>query len=171
MYKVQGISYREKILKYYETRYKVKIVQIPDYDLMNYQIIQSNSKKGKIKIGDIENYLRRKLNISYIVYGQKNTDGFMTKLKIHTGIDQKFKRFYPVAIWTDNEIFEYIKKNKLPLSPEYQVGFKNIDTFKGEPLLYIYNNYPDDYQKIKKQFPHIEADLLRAREKYEGIEF
>jgi len=164
MYKVKGISFREEILKYYENRFNIKIHQIPHNELMTHQA-KSYDKKGKksYKMGDMEDIIRRKFNVEWLIYGYKKQDFLTRRIQLNqTGlIDDKYKKLYPVGNWTDKEIFYYLEKNKLPLPIEYNYGFNNIDTYKGDALLFVYNNYPDDFKKIQAQYPFIGAELLR----------
>lgn len=163
LYKVQGISFREQIIKYYENRFDVRVAQHPAIELINYQNNNriDGKKEKKLRAVDLESYLRRKYNMSWIIQGVKASDGFGCKLMVHTGCLPKHKKGYPVAHWTDKDVYNYIKKNKLPLPLDYKIGYENIDTYKGELLLYVYQNHPEDYQKIKSQYPLIEGELVR----------
>ena len=76
--------------------------------------------------------------------------------------DWKYRKLYPLAEWSEKHLEGYLKRHKLILPIEYRYKFRDLNTFKGAPLLYIYNNYPDDYQKIIDLFPDVQGELMRA---------
>jgi len=164
MYKVKGISFRDEILSYYENRYGIKIHQVPHNELMTHQAKLYNRKgKKTFLMGDMEKMIRRKYALEWLVYGYKKQDFLTRRIQLNqTGlIDEKYKKFYPIGNWTDKEVRAYIEREKLRLPIEYSYGFNNIDTYKGEALLFVYHNFPEDYKRIKAQYPFIDAELLR----------
>ncbi len=168
LYFIPGLSYRERFLEYYSKRYNIKIEQYPQVDvsriLHNNTFSNSQKKIDKLKQTDIELFLRKTYNISYLAYGYRKQESLQRRghLTSCEGFEKKFKRFFPVADWSTNDIFNYIKKEKLPLPVEYSYGFRDINFFEGKSLIWLYNNYPEDYQKVKNMYPFIEAELLRC---------
>jgi sulfate adenylyltransferase subunit 2 len=52
----------------------------------------------------------------------------------------------------------YIKLHKLPLPIEYQHGWKHDFSVPDiDGLVYLKNNFPDDYRKVIAEFPRLEA--------------
>lgn len=160
-YKVPGISFREASLRYYEKRYKISILRYPHSELINYQNSLYGDGMAKVRQSDMFEVMRKKFNMSWIITGVKAADGMVSRLMVHTGCDPKHKRGYPVGHWTNGDVANYVKKNKLPLPLDYSYGFNNIDTYKGEALLFVYNNFPEDYERIKKTYPFVEGEILR----------
>ncbi len=160
-YKVPGISFREESLRYYEKRFNLSILRYPHTELINYQNNLYGAGKAKIKQSDMFEVMRKKFNMSWIITGVKASDGMVSRLMVHTGCNPKHKRGYPVGHWKNADVMAYIKKNRLPLPVDYSFGFNNIDTFKSDALIFVYNNFPDDYEKIKKTYPFIEGEILR----------
>jgi 3'-phosphoadenosine 5'-phosphosulfate sulfotransferase (PAPS reductase)/FAD synthetase len=167
LYFVKGISFRDKIIKYYENKYRIKIDQYPQVDLSsvfkNNSMTAINKKIKRIKQPDIERYVRQKYDIPWLVYGYKKTDSLSRRGILNTfdGVDCRNKKIYPLADWNNKDVFNYIKKQRLPLPEDYSLGFRDTNFYYGDSLLWIYNNYPADYQKIKKVYPFIDADRLR----------
>lgn len=168
LYSVKGLSFKERYLHYFEKRYKTNITQLPLPDLSIYfqNNVFSNVQRDVSKIGfnDIELYIRKTLNVSYIAYGYRKNEslqrrGQLTKCE---GIERKFKRFFPVADWNEKDVLNYLKVNKIPLPEHYAHGFRDINFFEGDALLWLYRNHPDDYGKVKEVYPMIEAELIRA---------
>lgn len=155
MYFVEGLSIKQRMIDYYSKRWNVKIEQVPHF-------IHLNLKTGKkYKMADIERGLRSTYNASYIVQGYKKNDSMARRgmlSHLPHGIDERNKKIYPVADWSDKQILSYIKLNKLPLPVEYQHGYKNdFGIPDARALTYLKNNFPDDYRKVIATFPQLEA--------------
>ncbi len=168
LYFVKGLSYRERFLEYYEKRYNIQIDQYPQVDVSrifhNKAFTNSQKEIPKLKQADIELFLRKTYDISYLAYGYRKQESLQRRghLSSCDGFEKKFKRFYPVADWTTADIMNYVKKERLPLPVEYSFGFRDINFFEGEGLVWLYRNYPEDYEKVKAVYPFIEAELLRC---------
>jgi phosphoadenosine phosphosulfate reductase len=113
---------------------------------------------------ELDNYFRKLFNISYIAYGYKKVDSLSRRGIIWhgNGIDERNKKIYPVADFTEKDIFYYIKKNKLKLSPEYQYGFRDINTFfKKDCLMWLRNTFYNDYLNVINEYPLLESVLYK----------
>jgi sulfate adenylyltransferase subunit 2 len=155
LYFVDGLEIKERILRHYEKRYGIAIHRQPHFTSLS-------MKTGKkYKMADIERGLRANYNISYIAQGYKKTDSMARRgmlARLPMGIDERNKKVYPVAEWNDKKILSYIKLNKLPLPVEYNHGLKHDFSVPDiDFILYLKNNFPDDYQKIIAEFPRLEA--------------
>lgn len=177
LYFVKGLSFKESHFQYYSRRYNVEILQYPRCEDLSRQI-NSNAysrplgkKIPTIKQFEMDLFLRRKLGIEWIIYGYKRADSLSRRGILNSncagnndgGIDGRNHKIYPLANWSNKKVLHYIKMKKLPLSVEYGFNFRDINNFKGETLLWLYHNYPRDYLLVKKQYPFIEAALIRAR--------
>jgi len=164
MWTYPGISYRERFIKTIEDKYDVKVFQEPSYDVNNL-MIREGIKIPRSSFKQKENEIREKYKMLWLVYGYKKDDSLTRRgmlSNLPSGLDEKTHRAFPVAEWSEKHIFSYIKQNKIPLPVEYESGFRNIDIYKGESLLWLKANYPEDYEKQKKRYPTMEADILRA---------
>jgi phosphoadenosine phosphosulfate reductase len=116
LYFVPGLEIKQRIIEHYEERWNIKIHQQPHF-------ITMTMKTGKkYKMGDIEHGLRAKYNISYIAQGVRRCEGMARRgmlAHLPYGIDERNKKLYPIADYTDKQIFSYIKLNKLILPTEY----------------------------------------------------
>ena len=155
LYFVRGLAIKQGIIDYYHKRWNVQIEQRPHPRNLNL-------KTGKkYRMGDVERSLRAELNVSWIIDGAKKTDsmarrGMMARLQ--DGIDERNRKIYPLADWSDRKVMAYVKLNRLMLPVEYQHGFQrdfNVPTI--DKLVYLKSNFPNDYQKIIAEFPQLES--------------
>lgn len=80
-------------------------------------------------------------------------------IKNSSSIDLNRGRFYPIAYWQKKHGMSYIKQNRLPMSLENRaLGFSFRSLF-GSELKTIKEKFPDDFQKIKDDFPLVEASI------------
>jgi len=159
LYTFKGLWIRETVLRHYSEKYRIEFLQYPWY------YNQNNTKK--VKHGDIEKFIRAKHNKIWMFYGYRKTESLERRgmmAHIDNGIDWKYKKLYPIADWSARDVLAYIKRNRLVLPPDYRSGFRDINSFKGEALLWLYNNYRGDYEIIKAQYPGIEGELIRAKQ-------
>jgi len=166
LYLVQGLDFQEQTLRYYEKAFKIKIEREQHWDVSAY-LAQMGQYSGRpLKAADCEKRLREKFDTPFIALGYRKDEslqrrGHLGSLAKDNYIDWRNRKLFPVADFLSSEIDTYVKVRKLYLPPEYRAGFRNIDQFKGRPLLYIKNTYPEDYQKIVSTFPMVEAEVVR----------
>jgi predicted phosphoadenosine phosphosulfate sulfurtransferase len=114
----------------------------------------------------MELYLRREYNLSYIAYGYRKSESLQRRGQLTScdGFDRKFRRIFPISDWSEKDVLNYLKKERLPINEFYKYGYRDINFPSGEVLQLVKQNYPDDYKKIKAVYPLIEADIYRDYE-------
>jgi len=155
LYFVEGLEIKQRIIDHYEKRWNIKIHQQPHFGALSL-------KTGKkYKMTDIEHGLRTKFNISYIAQGVRRDESLARRgmlAHLPYGIDEKYKKLYPIADFSAKDVMSYIKLNKLPLPTEYSHGWKHDFSVPDvDGLVYLKNNFPNDYQKVTAEFPQLEA--------------
>lgn len=176
LYFVEGLEFQERYLKYLERRYGIRFHRLPHWrlsamykDAIYRPHTMSAISVSNIKIKDIEFKVSRLTGIDWFATGQKTLDSIdrNAMLKRCDGIDEKAKRIYPLAVWNNANVFNYLKLKKIPLPPDYGMFSFNKNASYGEMsgrcLIAIRERYPDDYEKILNVFPFAEA----AVKKYE----
>lgn len=156
LYFVDGLEIKEKLLRYYEKRWDCKIHRRPSFESLN--LIQ---KDKKYKMADIEAGLRAEFDISWIAQGIRKDESLARRgmlAHLPFGIDEKYKKVYPISDWSAKKVLSYCKLNKLPLPVEYQHGLKH-DFYipDAQLLLYLKNNFNKDYKKVIETFPQLEG--------------
>lgn len=155
LYFVPALEIKQRIIEHYEKRWNIKINQQPD------PVTLSLKTGKKYKMSDIEHGLRAKFNISYIAQGVRRDESLARRgmLKhLPFGIDEKYKKIYPIADFSTKDVMSYIKLNKLPLPIEYSHGWKHDFSVPDvDGLVYLKNNFPNDYKKVIAEFPKLES--------------
>lgn len=174
LYFIPGLEYKKELFQYYENRYGIKILEFPHPFYYTYQINNvygmENQTNGKFKKKDLTvgNFYRKYKNefkIEYSIIGDKRADN-ITRARIlfkHGAVDVVNKIIYPVAYFSNKEVYRYIEEKKLILHKCYHSGFKGDITtpFSKDTLLFFKENYINDFYKILEIFPQIESILHR----------
>lgn len=170
MYSVKGLEYQEKVLRYYENRYDIEIERVPHF-LLGEQLKRGYFTRWDLSIPtttqtEMFDFVRDRFGIEWIAGGERASDSIMRRAFInkHGSIDNKSKRFYPIAYWNKNEVLQYIKYKKLYLGKAMRDLGNSANGLDGETLTYIKENFPDDYEKILKMFPFIGSRVVRFNE-------
>lgn len=166
---INRLKYKDDYINKISDRYKTEIIQLPHPDLARiYKSGTFGCKKQELNVsnyGDYDNSLRDNYKIKYMAYGYKQTDGMSRRgliLKSVNGVDKKNSKIYPVAYYSNAMIFEYVKRNRLILPPEYNYGYRDINAlFVKEHIIWLRKYFYEDYLSVKEQFPLIESSLLR----------
>jgi len=172
---IPGLKYKDELFNYYENRYNFKIIKKDHPFWLLYQQknvygcknnITEKIKLTDLKLGKFYNKYKKELNIEWHIIGEKRTDDITRARKLFksTPIDKTNKIIYPVALFSDKEIFKYIEFKKLILPIEYKLYNVKHDhnvAFSKEALLFFKNNFIDDYYKILEIFPQIESILKK----------
>ncbi len=168
LYFVRGLSWRENLFRHYENRYSITIKQYPQVDVASIYKSKSfsavNREVKKLTQPEMDRFLRKEFNTSWMMYGYKKTDSLSRRgiiSKLGNGIDYRNYKAYPLADWNEKDVFNYCKREKLPLPADYNMNFRDVNFFHGNSLKWVYNNYPDDYNKIVATYPFIEAEYIR----------
>lgn len=168
LYFFKGLSIRERMIEYYSRRYGITVDQYPQFDVSALVNNASMQPMKKVKMANVEAFCREKYDISWLAYGYRKDESLERRgmlAHLDDGIEWKYRKLYPLVDWSKKDVLAYIKSQKLPLPPDYSFGFRDINTFKGDALLWLYRNYPGDYELIKAQYPLIEAELMRAMDR------
>lgn len=167
MYLVKGLEFQEKTIRYYETKYDVEMLRVPHFmlsDFLRYGSFRMPDLDVPIiKTVDLYNYMRNETGVYWICAGERISDSIVRRAMIKNSgtIDSKRGRIYPVAQWNKSNIMSYLKINKLPLSLENKTLGFSFRSLMGEDMIKIKEYFPDDFEKIKRDFPLIEASIKK----------
>lgn len=172
MYLVKGLDYENRYIRWAEKTYpNCTFIQTPHYALYSfikhgYLGIQKDASQSKTSIAKIDKKIKTQVGIDWSVYGFKKQDGITRRLMLNTykdGISYKTKKAYPLMDLKNIDVISYINDNNL--IPPFNYGTtkpsSGCDISTPEFQAYIRDKYPDDLEKIYKQFPLAQAILFK----------
>ncbi len=166
MYIVPGLSFQEAMWKWVEQRYGLDVWMVPHFALSNflrwglYRI--PDYSVPIITPADVYAHMRAVTGCYWIAGGETLRDSLMRRGMINNfgTVSLKRGRIFPLAHWKKSEIFDYIKRYRLKISPESSVlgySFGELDPFS---LYQIKRHYPNDYEIIRAWFPFADVAVL-----------
>lgn len=170
MYQIPGMSFQERYLGFLERRYKVQIIRLPHWTLG--KRFQSAAYRPQtslslacpaIKAPDVREHVRRQTGIDWFATGEKICDSMDRRkwLQGMKGINRPARLLYPIWNWSDAATYGYLKRNAIPLPPDYRLFGQSFGHFRAPILRAIRDEFPNDFAKIKNVFPLIEAVIAR----------
>lgn len=182
MFLVPDLRFQSDYLSYLERRYSLQILRIPHWGLSDlfrantFRFYNTRSTSlRRLRARDIDAYLRKQTGIDWIATGEKACDSVERNAMIRrvSGIDTKRRRLFPLAFWQQATVYNHLKENSIALPPEYSLSTAAFDSKRRnsmsfgnlwhKSIAWIKSRYPDDYQKIVRQFPLIEVQFLRQQ--------
>lgn len=118
---------------------------------------------------DIERVMKKRTDTSWMAYGHRVTDSMARRgmLKPIQGFDLKGGRVYPIWDWKTADVLAYLRKRKIA-APSMIGGTRcsGVD-LTPQGLLDLKEQYPNDYERIRSAFPHVEAAVIHRRQELE----
>lgn len=178
MYLIPNLDHIQPYIRWAETHYNnVEVRQISHYqrdylDKLGLFCIPNDSIKPR-GVGDIEQMVREETGIKYAFSGMKGVDGYMKRMRLKlfakTGYITDKGMVYPLAIWTNKDVLQYITANNLIQPFVYKQGKVsqgfNIDL---SCLLMMRDKYPNDYKRMLNEFPFAEKLIIDYDKTNEG---
>ena len=167
MYICPNLSFQERTMEWYEKRYQTEIIRIPHMDVSEFFHYGSFRPPDEsfpiVSINDIYHYLRLQTDIWWIAAGERINDSIVRRamMKKSGSIDVQRGRLYPISMWNKREVLDYIKFHNLYLGADSRkLGF-SFKSLWGKELAMLKQHFPDDYQKVIRQYPFAEAGVRR----------
>lgn len=169
MYFVKDLEHINKYIEFSKRKYNnVQFIQVPHWILS--QIHNSGlycvpQKTRLIKLSTVIKAMKLKTGIDYVFIGEKQADNMARRIKLRQYEEEAIsetKNIYPLSKWRDGDVLMYIQKNKL-LKPINYGKTKNRSVgvvFDTDVYVWLRENYPNDLQKILKQYPLSEKLLF-----------
>lgn len=171
MYLVPGLEFQERYLAYLERLFKVSILRIPHWGLS--RLLRGASFRHPtaatatlqfVRIRHVEAWLRKETGIQWMATGEKAIDSLERNAYIRKcdGIDDVRQRIYPLAYWNHAAVFNYLKSHGIALPASYSTGRRrSFGSLWYDEVAYVRERHPADFERIKRVFPLIEAQLMR----------
>lgn len=111
-----------------------------------------------------EHYARSLTGIKWIATGERKVDSLERRgmLGANAGLDVKRRRAYPLSDWSNAAVWGHMRAHNIPVPPEYSGLHRSFGELSDEAITYIAGRWPDDYAKIRRRFPFVEASRVKS---------
>lgn len=168
MYLVPGLRCVEEQLEYARQRWGLTVLQVPHW--VAYRCIKygtyCNEHYSKDAIPDVELWdiyqgVLQDTGLKRIAHGAKSADSSWRRRFFHATRTWDFM-VYPVKEFLKMDIIAYLNANKIPVPKPMGTGanVSGIDLSR-HTILWLHDNFPDDYEKICRWFPYAPAVVKR----------
>lgn len=167
MYIVKDLQHINRYISYAINKYSnVKFVQIPHFALTSYRKVgymgcAKNEKQKLLTMAKLTDIVRERYGIDWAFFGFKQSDSLNRRTMLRTyedeAINWKSKKCYPLSQYKNKDILAYIEREGL-IKPERYGNAQSAGTNISDMdyLLWLRENFPQDLQKILKEFPLVE---------------
>lgn len=155
-------------------RVGVQLHKVPHWHVSNLfrNAVLMPPRREKIKqqkLADTEAHVRRLTGVDWITYGWRADDSITRRIMFKRWGEiwdrEPSRRFFPIAHWHVRDVLGYLRANRLPIPPRFggnsEGGPSGFD-LSVPTLRYLKEHHPDDYQRVLKQHPFAEAQLIHA---------
>lgn len=160
MYFVKDLEHINRWIKWAETKYGIKVLQVPHWNLS--YILRSglycvpNPRVKLIRLKEVIEAIRTKTGSYYVFLGMKMADGMNRRLMLKGYRESLYENkglCYPLAEWNQKDILSYMKQHRLPEPVRYSLKASNGVGFSLDCFLWLRENYPQDLERIYQVFP------------------
>lgn len=171
MYFVPGLRCIDEKMDILKSRWGLDLLEYPHFVMFRAYSNSIYCKKSirmakelrEFGLVDIYKAVIHDTGIPLIINGSKESDSLWRRQRYF-----KFMTFenvaYPLKTWKKYDVLSYLKMNNIPIPPSSGHQSTGVD-LSTPSILWIYDNYPDDFKKIEQFFPFIGA-VVKRREWY-----
>ena len=179
MYTVKDLEQAAIYMKWASNKYpNVEWLQMPIYSKASH--IRTgfmghwmNPKQKDVSLQDCIELARRKTGIKWVCLGMKKSDGMNRRLMLGTyknqGIYMEGFKFFPLSEYKNQFCINYLLEKNLMMPLTYGgKGNPSSGMAVGSPafLLWTKKNYPQDYEKIRNEYPLVDAFVFKYEKMY-----
>ena len=175
MYFVKGLAYIEGGLQYARDRWGCEVVQMPHWNYIdalktNQYCNYANAQElADVSLSDVYKLAMQKTGARLVATGARKSDGlwrrrWMKNIRKSANYDGVI---FPLQDWLKLDISNYQKTHNIPM-PELSTTGRGDATgisTNNESILWLYDRHREDFERMKRVFPHIEA-VVHRRELY-----
>lgn len=161
MYFVPGLEHIEKFLSFSLRRYRnVEVLQLPHWNLSYVKrggmYCIPDPKQKLLKLRNVIDQAREQTGINPVFLGMKKADSMNRRLMLNTYEAAHYTNggmAYPLATWTQKEVFAYMQQKRLPMPVRYGKNASNGIGFNLDCFLWMEKNAPADLRRMYEAFP------------------
>lgn len=174
-YNFPNLSFINEEIEYFEKYFNTKIIQLPHpglYKKINSYLYQIPKNVSIINDFDLPNptyedfftWIREELGLPIdtpVAMGLRRNDSPIRRMsiKIHGSYLPHLNKFYPIFDWNNKQVVDSMTGIKTPIA--YKIFGKSLDGLHYQFIKPLKDNFPEDFEKIKKMFPLIELEILK----------
>lgn len=176
--RVPGLSFIEESLAYYERvlfEQRIRVYPHPAlYQQLNEHVFQSPCRVNVTRAAKLPEYDYTAIQEAcvsdaklpagtYTATGLRSADSILRRTAIwnHGPITRKKQTFMPIWDFNKEDIVGLIRRHNIKLPKDYLHNGKTQDGLMAENIIWIRDQYPDDYKKILDWYPMIDAEVFR----------
>lgn len=172
LYMVKGLSFRESVLAYTRKRFGVVIHEAPSAALASTRRRGSLSHEHSanrppaLSHQEVSNAIRLRTGIEWIAVGEKEHDSMERRGQLRknpNGLFEKRRECWPIAYWSHHNVWNLLKRNRIPAPQEYAVFGTGFRLYKREHILKLAKHFPEDYKKVCQAFPMVKGYVMREK--------
>ncbi|MFC7347294.1 phosphoadenosine phosphosulfate reductase family protein [Chryseobacterium zhengzhouense] len=172
MYFVKDLEHINRFIQFSKNKYQnVTFEEVPHWNLTKihkYGLFCQPRKIRQLKFADTINAVKIRTGLDYAFIGEKKADNMARNIKLRQYELEAIsttKNVYPLSLWKDADVLDYIKRNKLPQPIQYGNKRSNGVNFDIDVYVYLRKYYPNDLKKILQAYPLSEKLLIDYDEK------
>ena len=178
MYVVKDLQHINRYISYAVNKYpNIRFVQIPHFALASYRKngymgCARNKKQKQLTMAKLTDIVRERYNIEWAFFGFKQSDSLNRRTMLRTygdeAINWKSKKCYPLSSYKNKDVLAYIDRENI-IKPERYGNAQSAGTNISDMdyLLWLRDNFPQDLQKVLKEFPLVERLIFEYDNKDE----
>jgi 3'-phosphoadenosine 5'-phosphosulfate sulfotransferase (PAPS reductase)/FAD synthetase len=167
MFLVPDLRFDEERLSIIKDRWGLKILHYPHLLLFKAYENSIYCKKSirmakflkEFGLNEIYKAIMHDTGANLIINGAKETDSLWRKTKYFKFYTMD-NVIYPLKKWRKNDVLAYLQMNGIPVPASSGHQSTGVD-LSTPSLLWMHDNYPDDFAKMERYFPFIGAVVKR----------
>lgn len=174
MFLCEGLQQAEDALRIAKTRWGVEVLRYPSWVLYHAlsQGVYCDPNDGiaEPSFMDIWDWVIEDTKIELILTGEKVADNLWRQRNLLTRKKYNYETVVVPIIddWSKFDVMAYCRLHKIPLPHSALVHNGRTRNSSGidlsiDEVLFMRDEYPDDYKKLRKIFPYVEAIVKRRK--------
>lgn len=180
LYTVPHLGFVDRALAYYEDFFQTRIYRYPHpsgLKMLNtamfgapfeaeYWLFYSGIGYTNYDYRQLEDIIRACDGVSstaYAAIGVRAGDSIQRRMAVKNNgtINHGQKTFWPIAYYNPEDLCDMLEESGIKLPPDYYMFHRSFDGFAEMYTRPIREYYPEDFEKIQKYFPLVDADIFR----------
>ncbi len=186
LYRIPGLAFVEKSLRYYETWFRTPIIRMPHptlYGWLNEFTFQAPERCSVIdeydpprfSYDDVFDIIRDAAGLGgdcLMATGVRARDNpyRWSAVQKYGALNETRNTFFPIFDWSKQQVVDAIREAGVKLPIDYKLFGRSFDGLDWRFMKPLKDNLPDDYAIVLDWFPMVEAEVRRIEYRAEYYE-